>query len=101
VVVDAHHCTSEYEFTINSTNGLVAMANAAAAGCGTSLATLTIEVQNANSPVLFSVDNSPDEEFKNQIRSRTQSRSMPLIGSLTLEEIDAFACWIDDGALDN
>lgn len=77
------------------------MANAAAAGCGTSLATITIDGQNANSPVLFSVANSPDEEFENQIRSRTQNWSMPLVGSLTQEEIDAFACWIDDGFLDN
>ena len=36
-----------------------------------------------------------------QIKSRTQSGNMPAIGSLTQEEIDLIACWVDDGALDN
>ena len=38
---------------------------------------------------------------KANIRSFTQSRFMPLEGSLTQAEVDAIACWIDDGALDN
>jgi len=36
-----------------------------------------------------------------KIRTRTQNRSMPQIGSLTQQEIDLIACWVDDGALDN
>ena len=35
------------------------------------------------------------------IKSRTQSGNMPKTGSLTQEEIDLIACWVDDGALDN
>lgn len=35
------------------------------------------------------------------IRSRTQSRNMPKTGSLTQNQIDLIACWVDDGALDN
>lgn len=35
------------------------------------------------------------------IRSRTTSRSMPLGGSLTQTQIDAIACWVDDGANNN
>ena len=39
---------------------------------------------------------------KNNIRTRTQNKSMPAGGgSLTQEHIDLIACWIDDGALAN
>jgi len=36
-----------------------------------------------------------------KIKENTQSRFMPLIGSLTQEEIDLIACWVDDGAPEN
>ena len=37
-----------------------------------------------------------------EIKSRTQSRSMPQGGrSLSIEEIDRIACWVDAGAPDN
>ena len=35
------------------------------------------------------------------IKSRTQSGNMPKTGSLSQEQIDLIACWVDDGALDN
>ena len=35
------------------------------------------------------------------IRSRTQSGSMPKNSSLTQAQIDAIACWVDDGAFEN
>lgn len=35
------------------------------------------------------------------IKTRTQNKSMPLTGSLTNEQIDLIACWVDDGAIDN
>ena len=35
------------------------------------------------------------------IKTRTGNRSMPLTGSLTQEQIDLIACWVDDGARDN
>ena len=35
------------------------------------------------------------------IKSRTQSGNMPKTGSLTQNQIDLIACWVDDGALDN
>jgi len=35
------------------------------------------------------------------IKSRTQSRDMPRIGSLTQLQIDQIGCWVDEGALNN
>ncbi len=35
------------------------------------------------------------------IKARTQSGNMPVNGSLTQEEKDLIACWVDDGALNN
>lgn len=35
------------------------------------------------------------------IKTRTGNRSMPLTGSLTQDQIDLIACWVDDGAKDN
>ena len=36
-----------------------------------------------------------------KIKTRTQNKSMPQGGTLTQEQIDLIACWVDDGALDN
>ncbi len=36
-----------------------------------------------------------------EIKSRTQSGDMPRTGSLSQEQKDIIACWVDDGALDN
>jgi len=36
-----------------------------------------------------------------RIKARTQNRSMPLGRTLSQEEIDLIACWVDDGALNN
>ena len=35
------------------------------------------------------------------IKTLTQNKSMPKTGSLTQAQIDAIACWVDDGALNN
>ncbi len=37
----------------------------------------------------------------NLIKTVTQNKTMPKEGSLTQDEIDAIACWVDNGALDN
>lgn len=36
-----------------------------------------------------------------RIKARTGNKTMPKGGSLTQEEIDLIACWVDDGALQN
>lgn len=41
------------------------------------------------------------KEKAGQIKSRTQSRDMPRDGSLSQSQIDAIACWVEDGALNN
>lgn len=35
------------------------------------------------------------------IKTKTQDRSMPQIGSLSQTQIDLIACWVDNGAKDN
>jgi len=35
------------------------------------------------------------------IKAQTQSGNMPRGGSLTQDQIDLIACWVDNGALDN
>jgi hypothetical protein len=35
------------------------------------------------------------------MKARTQTRNMPKEGTLTQGEIDAIACWVDDGARNN
>jgi hypothetical protein len=37
----------------------------------------------------------------NQIKTRTQDGSMPKVGSLTAEEKELIACWVDNGAPEN
>jgi len=41
------------------------------------------------------------KSFAKTIKSKTQDRSMPFDGSLTQDQIDLIACWVDDGALQN
>lgn len=41
------------------------------------------------------------KSFAKSIKSKTQDRSMPFDGSLSQNQIDLIACWVDDGALQN
>lgn len=41
------------------------------------------------------------KSFAKTIKSKTQDRSMPFDGSITQNQIDLIACWVDDGALQN
>ncbi|AMC11882.1 hypothetical protein Lupro_11665 [Lutibacter profundi] len=41
------------------------------------------------------------KNFAAIIKEETQTRRMPLGGSLTTDEIKAIACWIDSGSLNN
>src|SRR5690606_36603630 len=44
---------------------------------------------------------STAKHYASQIKSLTADRSMPFTGSLTQQEIDLLACWVDEGALEN
>jgi len=37
----------------------------------------------------------------NKIKEETQTRRMPIGGNLTTDQIEAIACWVDSGALNN
>lgn len=39
--------------------------------------------------------------YAKTIKSKTKDRSMPREGTLSQQEIDKIACWVDDGALEN
>jgi len=39
--------------------------------------------------------------YAKSIKSKTQDRSMPREGTLTQQQIDIIACWVDDGAFEN
>lgn len=39
--------------------------------------------------------------YANPMKTLTQNRSMPFDGTLTQEQIDLIACWVDDGAPEN
>ena len=41
------------------------------------------------------------KSFAKTIKAKTQDRSMPFDGSITQNQIDLIACWVNDGALDN
>lgn len=41
------------------------------------------------------------QQHADNIKKRTQNKTMPLTGSLTQDQIDLIACWVDDGAKDN
>lgn len=41
------------------------------------------------------------KSFAQTIKAKTKDRSMPFDGSLTQNQIDIIACWVDDGALEN
>ncbi len=44
---------------------------------------------------------SQSKFYASQIKSLTQDGSMPFEGSLTKDQIDLIACWVDEGALEN
>jgi hypothetical protein len=39
--------------------------------------------------------------YAKSIKSKTQDKSMPQEGTLTQQQIDLIACWVDDGAINN
>ena len=51
------------------------------------------------SPDLRSFDNI--QQYADRIKARTGAQTMPPSGALPQSEIDAIACWVEDGALDN
>lgn len=50
-------------------------------------------------PDLRKIENA--KFYAKSIKSKTQDKSMPRDGTLTKQQIDLIACWVDDGAIDN
>lgn len=50
-------------------------------------------------PDLRKIENA--KFYAKSIKSKTQDRSMPREGTLTQQQIDLIACWVDDGAINN
>jgi len=96
VVTDSNGCSFSLEHTIltgvsySQTIEVIIMDNCAVSGCH----------NGSQFPDFRIFENI--QINKNNIRTRTQNKSMPAGGgSLTQEQIDLIACWIDDGALSN
>lgn len=94
-VIDGDGCESQREVQVKANTSLtnsimpIIMNNCAITGChnGTQSPNLT-----ARQAVISNAG---------RIKSETQARTMPRNGSLSQNEIDLIACWVDGGALDN
>jgi len=94
-VTDGSNCSSSLDVVVGSNASLSAdiipiiSTNCAISGCH----------DGKQSPNLTMKSNII--AFSSQIKKETQSRNMPRDGSLSNEEIDLIACWVDGGAEDN
>ncbi len=95
-VIDNNNCSFEFEkfvptgISYSQSVEVIIADNCAVSGChnGTQFPNFT-KFENIQSN-------------KNNIKTRTQNKSMPTGGgSLTQEKIDMIACWVDDGGLNN
>ena len=77
---------------------------------GVSFSTTISPIISSNCAISGCHNGSQFPDFRNfsniqsnasNIKSRTSSGSMPLGGSLTQQQKDNIACWVDDGALNN
>ena len=99
----------EYTIVVNDTTGCE-ISQTIKVKSGVSFSASISEIIKNNCAVsgCHSGSQFPDfRVFKNihdnasQIKTLTGNRTMPLNGNLTQTQINAIACWVDDGALDN
>lgn len=99
LVQDAESCTLSFQVTVprgqSGTSWLTEIKPIMDAKCATS--GCHNGVSRANNFSLY----TDAKKFAAQIKKFTQDRSMPFEGSLTQNQIDLIACWVDDGALQN
>jgi hypothetical protein len=98
VVLRTGDCTSQFNLTIpkgstgtswNSEVKPLIEKNCALSGCHNGIARPDLRLYETA------------KHYAAQIKSLTADRSMPFTGSLTQQEIDLLACWVDEGALQN
>jgi len=116
-VVDNLGCTVSLDTTVNSTGDLtLEISNSENSGFRASINTgvsLSQEIESlivsncatsgchdgAISPNLSTASQIIDRAGR--IKARTENKTMPPSGNLPQAQIDAIACWVEDGALDN
>lgn len=98
VTLRAGECTSRFDLTIpkgntgTSWNGDVLPLiknNCALSGCHNGVTRPDLRVY------------ATAKHYASQIKTLTADRSMPFTGSITRQEIDLLACWVDEGAVEN
>ncbi|HEY8937457.1 MAG TPA: hypothetical protein VIM65_19665 [Cyclobacteriaceae bacterium] len=99
-VKDAQGCSISISATINRGETGISWSNEVKSIIDTNCAISGCHVSGSQSPNLSSF--STLKNNANAIKSRVVSRAMPPDGrSITQEQIDKIACWVDDGAKQN
>lgn len=96
-VKDANGCTETKEATVVSGISYAASVHEI---ISTNCATGSCHVSGGNAPGDFS-QFAQVKAKASRIKETTKSGTMPKGGTLTAEQIQQIACWVDDGALDN
>jgi hypothetical protein len=95
VTKDASNCETSENVTVlsgisfNSSVAQIISSSCATSGCHA----------GSQSPNLSTFSNI--QQFADRIKARTSAKTMPPGGGLSDAEIEAIACWVNDGALDN
>ena len=96
-IKDVNDCTTSLSVTVPRGFTGVSWANEIKPIMETSCA--TSGCHNGTRPDLREYKNA--KFYAGQIKSKTRDRSMPREGTLTQQQIDLIACWVDDGAFEN
>ncbi|MCV9386568.1 c-type cytochrome [Reichenbachiella ulvae] len=94
--IDELGCSGETQIYVSSG---ISYSESVASIIDTNCATTGCHVAGNGIPSLTSF--SSVQSNADKIKELTQNKSMPRNGSLTDAQIEAIACWVDDGALDN
>jgi hypothetical protein len=96
-IKDANNCTSTATTTIGANPGNISYESTVKNIIATNCAIGTCHVSGGQAPGDFS-QLSVVQGKAAQIKIRTGNRSMPIGRTLTAEQIQQIACWVDSGA---
>jgi mono/diheme cytochrome c family protein len=97
IIKDANNCTSTATATIDVTEGSVSYESTVKNIIATNCSIGTCHVSGGQAPGDFS-QLSVVQSRAAQIKTRTGNHSMPIGRTLTEEQIQQIACWVDSGA---